>query len=404
MRIIYFHQHFSTPDGATGTRSFEMARRLVGRGHQVLMVCGSYSSAATGLTGPFGRGRRRGLVHGIEVIEFSLPYANRDGLLKRTWAFLLFSLRSVGVALREQADLIFATSTPLTAGIPGIAARVLRGIPFVFEIRDLWPELPKAMGVIRNPAVLALMSGLEWSCYHAASRLIALSSGMAEGIERRGIARERIAVISNGCDIDLFAKAQPWRPQSIGAGEFLAIFAGTIGIANGLDAVVEAAAELKRRNRTDIAIAVFGDGKLKRQLMSQASERGLCNLTFHDPVEKTRIAGLLKGADLGLQILADVPAFYRGTSPNKFFDYIAAGLPVLVNYPGWIAELINKGQIGFAVPPRDPVSFADALEQAANDREALRRMGERAQDVAQKQFSRDLLGSSFVAWLEGAAR
>ena len=145
MKILYFHQHFSTPAGATGTRSYEMAKTLVARGHEVTMVCGSYIGSVTGLSMPFVRGKRRGNVEGIDVIEFEIPYSNADRFVKRTATFLKFAFRSLGVALREKCDLVFATSTPLTAGIPGVLARWLRGKPFVFEVRDLWPELPKAI-------------------------------------------------------------------------------------------------------------------------------------------------------------------------------------------------------------------------------------------------------------------
>src|SRR5690606_29149495 len=195
MRVLYFHQHFTTPKGASGIRSYAMARRLIEEGHQVTMVCGSPERADTGLSGPFRRGMRTGIVDGIEVIEFDLKYSNADSFVRRTITFLRFAFRSIGIALTRDYDLVFATSTPLTAGIPGIFARWLRRKPFVFEVRDLWPELPRAMGVITNPIILGLMSLLEWACYHSAHRLIGLSPGIVAGIERRGIDRQRIALI-----------------------------------------------------------------------------------------------------------------------------------------------------------------------------------------------------------------
>jgi len=177
MKVLYFHQHFSTPLGSTGIRSYEMAQQLLAEGHQVTMVCGSYLGGYTGLTQPFVNKRRRGMVDGIDVIEFELAYANQDNMLKRYCTFIKYALRSIYVALTERYDLLFATSTPLTAGIPGIMARWFRNKPFVFEVRDLWPELPKAMGAIRNPIVLWLMNILEWLSYHSAHRLIGLSPG-----------------------------------------------------------------------------------------------------------------------------------------------------------------------------------------------------------------------------------
>ncbi|MEO5972535.1 MAG: glycosyltransferase, partial [Sphingomicrobium sp.] len=139
-------------------------------------------------------------------------------------------------------------------------------------------------------------------------------------------------------------------------------------------------------------------------LQAEAAARGLDNILFHDPVGKRRLAGLLAGADLGMQILANVPAFYYGTSPNKFFDYIAAGLPVLNNYPGWLAEMIAEAECGFAVPPDDPHAFADALKAAANDRGALNRMGANAARLAEQRFDRAILADQWVAWVTEGKR
>jgi glycosyltransferase involved in cell wall biosynthesis len=402
MKVLYFHQHFSTPKGSAGIRSYEMARRLVARGHQVTMVCGSYGGGETGLTMPFVQGRRRGVVDGIEVIEFGLPYSNADGLVKRGLTFLKFASRSIGLALTERYDVLFATTTPLTAGIPGIVARWLRFKPFVFEVRDLWPELPRAMGVIRNPVVLWAIGVLEWTSYRSAHRLVGLSPGIVDGIAHCGVPRDRIASVPNGCDLDIFATPlRPWRPPQVRTTDLLAVFAGTHGIANGLDAVLNAAAELKRRGRDDIKLLLIGQGKLKAGLQARAEREELSNVVFHDPVNKERLAGLMAVTDVGLQVLANVPAFYYGTSPNKFFDYIAAGLPVLNNYPGWLAEMITEHQCGFAVPPDNSGAFADALEQAAADRIALKAMGQRGLSLAKAQFARQALADKWVDWVTG---
>lgn len=403
MKILYFHQHFSTPKGSAGIRSYAMAQSLIRNGHQVTMVCGSFGAGQTGLTQPFNKGMRRGMVDGIDIIEFELPYSNALSFLKRILIFLSFAFKSIKVALTEQYDVVFATTTPLTAGIPGIFAKWFRRKPFVFEVRDLWPELPKAMGVIKNPIVLWMMSVLEWTSYHSADRLVGLSPGIVDGIIKRGIAPEKVASIPNGCDLDIFASEhQVWRPEGVKPTDLMAIFTGTHGLANGLNAVLDAAVELKKRQRTDIKLVLVGDGMQKKALLERATELQLDNVIFHDPVNKAKLAGLMASADIGLQILANVPAFYYGTSPNKFFDYISAGLPVLNNYPGWLAELITKEQCGFAVPPENPQAFADALEQAANQRERLIEMGRNGQQVAREQFNRSILSQKFSDWVTGA--
>jgi len=402
MRVLYFHQHFNTPDGNVGIRSYQMAKALLAAGHHVTMVCGSYDGGHTGLTDPFLNGYRRGLVEGIQIIEFDMAYSNDDGLFKRAWTFLKFAFRSIGLIFTEKFDVLFATSTPLTAAIPGIFARWLRSKPFVFEVRDLWPELPRAMGVIRNPLLLSAISALEWSSYRSAHRVIGLSPGIVEGITQRGVPRSSIAMVPNGCDLDIFSSpVMPWRPAQIQSTDLMAVFAGTHGVANGLDALLNVAAELKRRGREDIKLLLIGKGKLKASLQARAEMENLTNVVFLAPVNKSQLAGLMAAADVGLQVLANVPAFYYGTSPNKFFDYIAAGLPVLNNYPGWLAEIIEEHHCGFTVPPENPVAFADALEQAASNRAALRAMGQRGLALAKAQFARHALADKWVDWVTG---
>lgn len=403
VKILYFHQHFSTLQGSAGTRSYEMAQALIRSGHSVTMICGSYTQGKTGLTGDFSKGRRRGVVDGIDVIEFNLSYANHMLFGRRVIVFLGFALRSIEVALREPADMLFATSTPLTAGIPGIFFRWLRGRPFVFEVRDLWPELPKAMGTITNPILLFSMSVLEWVTYRSASRLIGLSPGIVEGIEARGVERSRISMVPNGCDLKHFSKtSEAWRPHGVMEGELLAIFTGTHGPANGLNAILDAALVLKERGIRDIKIALVGEGKEKIALKNRVRDENLNNIIFVDPIPKAQLNGLMAGADLGLQVLLNVPAFYFGTSPNKFFDYIAAGLPVLNNYPGWLAGLIVDNRAGFSVPPDDPAAFAEALISASQNRQLLAEKALNAYRLAKAHFSREVLSESWVTWVTEA--
>jgi len=401
MRILYFHQHFSTPRGATGTRSYEMAKQLIARGHQVTMVCGSYGIGATGLNDTFTQGRRRGTIDGIDVIELDLCYSNTDSFFKRISTFLKFAIASIGCVFREEYDIAFATTTPLTAGIPGIFARWFRRKHFVFEVRDLWPELPKAMGAITNPIILSAMGVLEWLSYRSAHRCVALSPGIARGIARRGVEEEKIALLPNGCDIAIFRDPdlKPWRPDGVADTDLMAIFTGTFGQANGVDAVLDAAAILQARGRTDIKLVLIGDGKQKPLLVERVTRDALENVIFHAPVPKIHLAGLMASADLGLQCLANVEAFYYGTSPNKFFDYIAAGLPVLNNYPGWLADIIRSHDCGWVVPPEEAGLFADVLEEAAADRAGLADKGVRAARLADQHFARSNLADAWVDWV-----
>ena len=175
-----------------------------------------------------------------------MPYSNDQSLFDRTLIFLKFSFSATMVALKERYDLVFCTSTPLTIALPGIFSKWIRRKPFVFEVRDLWPELPKAMKVITNPLVLGLMSALEFVAYCSADACIALAPGIAEGIQRKGGQKGDIHLIPNGCDLKLFNSSigDRWRPKELEGKGFIAIFTGAHGVANGLDAVLDTGVEL----------------------------------------------------------------------------------------------------------------------------------------------------------------
>ncbi|MGI9500800.1 MAG: glycosyltransferase family 4 protein [Geminicoccaceae bacterium] len=401
MRIIYFCQYFSTRKGSWYGRPYEFSRRLIERGHEVTMVCGSNTRSATGLEQPFVKGRRDGDCDGIHVVEFDLNYSNYDGVAKRTWKFGKYALRGITFALREDYDLIFCTSTPLTAGLPGIAASTFKRKPFVFEVRDLWPELPKAMGMT-NPLLLGAMSALEWASYRSARACIGLAPGIVEGITSRGVDADDTVMIPNGCDLDLFVPKEGERPsiEGIGDEQFLAVFAGAHGQANGLDAVLDAASVLKARGRDDITLLLIGDGKMKPALQARAREESLNNVVFRGTIPKPELALIMQRADAGLMVLANIEAFYYGTSPNKFFDYVSNGLAVINNYPGWLAGLITEHDCGIAVKPEDPAAFAHALMRLADDRQAAKAMGRCARKLAEARFDRRQLADRFVDCLE----
>jgi len=404
MRILYFHQHFATPQGAGGTRSYEFARALVARGHAVTMVCGAHAQSGLRLPWDPVAGWSRGDVDGIDVISLPLAYSNRDGLARRAATFVGFAARALRLALTETYDLAFATSTPLTAALPGLAARWLRGKPFVFEVRDLWPELPRALGV-RNPLLLGAMSVLEWAAYRGADACIGLSPGIVAGIRRRAPRGRAITLIPNGSDLELFHPRlrAPLTLPGLAPGDFVAGFTGAHGPANGLDALLDVARELRRRGDVRIKLAFIGDGKEKDRLRAAAAAAGLDNCRFYDPVPKQQLGAITASLDCGLMVLKDVPAFYDGTSPNKFFDYAAAGIPVVNNYPGWLAGLITEAGAGVVVPPGDPVAFADALQALAADPERCRRAGAAARVLAEQRFARADLSGRFVDTLQAVA-
>jgi glycosyltransferase involved in cell wall biosynthesis len=401
MHVAYIHQHFSTKAGKSGTRSYEMAQRLIAAGHRVTMICGLYDATREVLR-TAGRVTPQE-VDGIDVRCIAEPYGNRMTFWERVRAFWRFANEATRVVETLDADLVFATSTPLTVGIPGMkGGRALR-VPFVFEVRDLWPELPIALGELRNPLMKWYARGLERRIYAAASHIIALSPGMQKGIEEAGVPREKITMIPNGCDLDLFRPdpAPLTDPRFGDPSELRMVFSGAHGKANGLDAVLDAAAELKRRGEKGIRFVFIGDGRERARLIERSRTEGTDDrITWLESIPKKDLAAVLPRMDVGMMILKNVPQFYFGTSPNKFFDYIAAGIPVLNNYPGWLAGMIEKHQCGRVVPPDDPRAFADACVWFRDHRDDLEAMGARGRALGEAEFSRTVLGAQFVETLE----
>lgn len=401
MHIAYIHQHFSTLMGSTGTRSYELSQRLRRAGHTVTLICGAAASSDLSADRHMRVVERD--IDGIRVLSVSEPYSNRMSFARRILAFWRFARTARRLVIECNADLVFATSTPLTVGIPGMRAAKHLGVPFVFEVRDLWPELPIAMGIVKNPALKGYLRRLERRIYRAADWINALAPGMKEGICRTGYPPERVSVIPNASDLDVFRpSSEPLVDDRFGSpDEFRLVFTGAHGLANGLDAVLDAVAELKRRGERGVRFVFVGDGNQKQILMRRSVEEGLDPwITWAAPISKNELAAVLPRFDVGLMILKNVPAFYYGTSPNKFFDYIASGLPVLNNYPGWLADLITENSCGKFVPPGDAVAFADAVLHMRDNRNEPSEMGRNARALAESQFSREDLGGQFVAVIE----
>jgi glycosyltransferase involved in cell wall biosynthesis len=401
MRILYFHQHFATPKDSAGTRSYEFGRALVAAGHQVTVICGQHSRADRELPFDAQSGGRRGTVDGIDVLALPLHYSNHQNLLERARVFLRYAALGARVALREPHDLVIATSTPLTAGIPAMVSGWLgRKRRFVFEVRDLWPELPRALG-LSNPWVLLGMDVLEWLSYRSADGCVGLAPGIVEGIRRKAGPTKPVALIPNGCDLELFRPELRTQLKAPGIlpGDFVAGFTGAHGVANGLDAVLDVAAVLERRGRKDIKLLMIGDGSEKARLVERARREGLHACVFLPLMPKHELSKICASLDVGLQVLANVPAFYYGTSPNKFFDYLASGIAVVTNYPGWIADLVTRYDAGMCVPPQDPSAFADALEALASDKGRCRALGRNARALAEAEFSRADLARRFVRFV-----
>jgi glycosyltransferase involved in cell wall biosynthesis len=404
MRILYFHQYFATHESATATRSFELAKRFVQRGHQVTMVS---SIAQLPRNGGPGSGRSRLIVRdrldGIDLLLLNVPYSNYFSYPLRFAAFALFTAAaSLAGPLLPRPDVVFASSTPLTIGIPGLLTARFRGAPFVFELRDLWPEVPIAIGALRSRPLIVAAQWLESLLYRGAARIVVLSEASRDALLARGVPPDKLVFVPNACDLELFSPEKvdrDFRPRHGLVGKFVALYAGAMGRANGLGQLLDAATALHDAGRDDVALVAIGDGGRRPYLEARARELGLDNLLILPPIPKQRLAGVVGAADVTLTLFASDPMF-ETNSPNKFFDSLAAGRPVVVNLDGWLHRVVDDARAGVYVPAGDGAALAAALAALADEPALVARMATNARRLAEREFDRDVMADRLCAALE----
>lgn len=387
MNILYLHQYFNTPDMAGGTRSFELARRLVELGHCVHMV--------TSDRGRKGRGWRQSVESGINVHWSAVPYDNGMSYAARLRAFVQFATRASSRAASLRADVVFASSTPLTIVLPALyAARRLR-IPIVFEVRDLWPAVPIAMGAIKNPFAIRAALWLEQLAYQNSRHIIALAPGMKDHVVAKGVPAERVTVIPNGSDVEIFAKAAGTGAEIRARHEWLrarpmVLYCGAIGRVNGVDYLARVAASVYPRN-PEIRFVVIGKGSEERRLRDLAAELGVLGKTFFvlGAIAKKDVPSWLDAADVSVALINGPRILWEHSTQNKFFDALAAGRPVLSNFRGWQSIIAEAAGAGAILDGESIETAAGQLVRLLADKEWLVAAGRAARKMAVEQFDRN---------------
>ena len=391
MRIVYLHQYFTTPGMTGGTRSYEIARRLVARGHEVHMVTTDRDGTPGGR-----RGWSTAEVGGIRVHALPVPYSNRMSYARRIGAFVHFAIEAAREATRIGGDLVYATSTPLTIAIPAVRAARAHRIPMIFEVRDLWPEIPVAVGALRNPVLIAIARRLERFAYHNAAHVIAISDGMRDGVVAAGHPASRVTVIPNACDREMFDVGDGPGREIRERYEWLGnrpmvVYTGTMGLINGVGYMVRIAAAAAAID-PDIRFVVVGDGREADQVRSEAATLGVLDRNFFliPPVSKASMPAWLSAATIATSFVIDKPALWAN-SANKFFDALAAARPIAVNYGGWQADVINESGAGLVLDRQSPTAAAAQLVRAVRDDAWLRNAGAAGRRLATERYDRDLL-------------
>lgn len=403
LHVLLIHQLFVLGREAGGTRHVELARHLVEGGHRVTVV----ASPVSYLTGdrhesPDGHGDAE---PGIRLLRTWTYRPSGAGVLGRLLSFVSFSYSSALAALFRvpSVDVVWGTSPPLFQAVAALKVARLRGVPFVLEVRDLWPDFAVELGVIRNPWVIRFARWLEGFLYRHADRVVVNSPGFIEHVAARGADRERIHLVPNGvevADFDPEATGEGW-VREIGldpARHHLVIYTGAHGIPNDLDVVLDAAARLRRRD--DARFVFVGGGRDKDRLVARAHSIRLDNVVFVDPVAKDRMPEVLAAATVCVAHLKPIPLFDT-TYPNKVFDYMAAGRPTVLGIDGVIRQVVEEAEGGVPVPPGDAEAMADAVATYLDDPAAAAEAGRRARAHVARHFDRRDHAETLRRVLEG---
>ena len=375
---------------AGATRSYELARRLVQRGHEVQMVTTDRSDAKTD-----GNSCRVTNEDGIVVHWITVPYDNTMSFSRRVKAFFAFAFYAARKAASLGGDVVFATSTPLTVAIPAVYAKKKNKIPMVFEVRDLWPAVPIALGVLRNPIAKWLARRLERYAYKNSTRIVALAPGMKVEVAALGFPADRITVIPNGCDIELFDRDKSETDELRNNYEWLGqrpliAYIGTMGRINAVDYLVQISRRMLEID-DQVRFVVIGSGVEEENVRELAQQLGVYEKNFFMLGRKAKKDAALwcRSATVNVALVTGPRFIWKDATQNKYFDSLAAGRPVASNYDGWQALIAQEAGAGLIIDANDSRKAAKQLLVSVRDEAWLADASKQAMTLATEQFSRD---------------
>ncbi len=372
-KILYIHQYFKTPEEGGALRSYFISKALAEKGHKVVMITAHNNPKYKQVN-----------MDGVQVHYLPVPYSNDMTFFQRYRTFFSFALRAI-LLIRKlpKADLLYATSTPLTVGIVAIWCRRIRKIPYIFEVRDLWPEAPIELGVLSNPATKWLAGKLEIMCYRQAALMVALSPGIAEGILQK-TPEASIKIIPNMSDLDFFKTCRREKanesPLEIG-------YFGAFGMANNLDFILEIAT-ICQNEKLPVKFTLAGSGARWLFIKQQILDLKLENVNLLGTQSRQGIRRLIADVDACIITFAEASVL-ETNSPNKFFDALAAGKLCIVNKKGWLKELVEQSECGIYID--SPKSFISKINPFLQDVQLLNAWQQHARSLGKNQFSRDKL-------------
>src|SRR5690554_1077687 len=392
MRILYIHQYFKTPREPGGTRSYWLAQELLKNGYEVTMI--TTNKHQKELVKKYN-------ADGIKVVSYGIFYNQSMGIKDRLKSFTDFMIQSTRYALKhsKEYDFVFATSTPLTVGIPALLAKWFKKKKYIFEVRDLWPEVPIQMGAFKNPLIIGLTRWLEKTIYKNAEHVIALSPGMQDGVIKY-IPKEKTSMIPNMAKKDEFYPREKDYDlmEQIGLKKdyLKVIHFGALGEANGIDTIIESAILSKEQK---IQFLFLGAGSTEERLKKIIEQKNIKNVLFHNRTPMELTSAIVNCCDISLVSFKDLPILYTN-SPNKLFDSLSAGKPIIVNSAGWTKDMVEEYNCGYYVNPNQPKELVDKVLYLKNNSDIVKQMGRNSRNLAETVYDKSILCKQFVETVE----
>lgn len=394
MNILYIHQYFTLPTQPGGTRSYWNCLELINKGHQVTMITGSNA---------YKEPKVVQRIDGIQVIYIKVPYNQQMTIIQRLMSYVHFMLKAYWEGVKHKdIDLVIATSTPLSIGFPALLLKWINKKPFVFEVRDLWPEVPIQMGGLNNPILQYLARLFEKTIYQNASHVVSLSPGMEMGVLKY-IDDSKSTVIPNMAKIDEFYPREKNIKLLLSSGlkkdSFKLVHFGSLGLANGAKTLIESAILLK--NDPSIEFVFIGGGATEMELKEMVAENNLQNVQFLGAFPMKETSEIVNLCDVSMISFKNLPILYTN-SPNKLFDSLSAGKPIIVNSAGWTKQLVEESACGYYVNPNEPQQLVEKLYYLKNNPSECIFMGEKARNLAIEKFDKSILCKKFVSVIEAS--
>lgn len=409
MNILLIHQYFLEKDDPGGSRFNEMTRIWVEDGHQVTVLCGMLNYLTGKIPGKYKglKYHRSAYAPGLEVVRcFVSPQYNAH-FFGRLWAYFSFIWYCVWGAVfklkGQRFDAVLATSPPLFVGLAARLVSRVKRLPYVFEIRDLWPESAIDTGVLTNPLIIRLSYWIEKVSYRGAALINVLTPAFRDKlVESKRVPPEKIIFIPNACDFTLSEyllqdfDAAAFRRQRGWQDKFVVTYVGVHGVANHLIQLVDAA---ERLEDTSVHIVLIGDGVQKKFLQEEVAERGLLNVEFIDPMPKKDVMKYILASDAGASVLKKVDTF-KTVYSNKTFDYMACKKPIVMVIDGVSRKLVEDAECGLFAEPENAAVIAEKIRMLSKDPETCRKMGERGYHYARRDFDRNVLARRYVSQIK----